>query len=203
MNPGLEMKRFGQPETVLRLAGELQRTKVGLLDLQRTLDQQVSSTVPSNWDGSAASAFQEDWRARSKAISQAADRAGRLGMAMQTLGSELQQALAVFQAAEMAAAGAGCWFTDVFWVQPTTNPAAPGLQAEGIRAWQWAETARIGAARELDWMGSGVTNEFFQLLTRTFTGMQLGVNHLVDHPWQSIRTTVVDSLTALAKASYE
>jgi uncharacterized protein YukE len=158
VNPALE-EFFGNPETVLRLGVALRQTSTGLMELRTTLDSRVTSLVPAQWQGAAATAFQRHWEDRSDAIHQAAQTADRLSSAMETLGRSLATAKRLFQLAEQHAAANRLYITPMFVVLPF-NPTDWGadaaiawVQPEVTSAVTMAVTARAQANMELAVVG--------------------------------------------------
>src|SRR5215471_8526113 len=158
MNPALE-QFFGTPETVLRLSAALRQTSTGLMELRTTLDTRVSSLVPAQWDGDAASAFKQHWEERSDAIHQAAQTADRLSSATQELGTSLATAKRLFQLAEQHAALNRCRIMPGFIVTPynwsdmAAVAAVAWVQPEVASAVAMAVRARGQAELELALVG--------------------------------------------------
>ena len=186
MNPALE-QFFGTPETVLRLSAALRQTSTGLMELRTTLDTRVSSLVPAQWEGDAASAFKQHWEERSDAIHQAAQTADRLSSATQELGGSLATAKRLFQLAEQHAALNRCRIMPGFivmpyswsdvaavaavgWVQPeVTSAVAMAVRARGQAEMELAlvgGSSSLGMLRDIGQSAIQWVGEALQLLQR-------------------------------------
>jgi hypothetical protein len=116
--------RFGDPESLLRLATVLEQVSEGLWTVRKGLDAQVAALVPSGWEGPAAAAFGKHWEERSEATRQAAELARRMQSVMSRLGRELGAAKRLFQTGERLATSNGMWIQDtgVGYVVVNPNP---------------------------------------------------------------------------------
>src|SRR5262245_38978484 len=124
--------RFGDPESLLRLATVLEQASEGLWALRKTLDAQVAALVPSGWEGPAAAAFQKHWQERSEATRQTAELARRMQGVMSRLGRELGAAKKLFLTGEKLATSHGMWIQDTgvgyVVVNPTPTPSGWAVQ---------------------------------------------------------------------------
>jgi uncharacterized protein YukE len=143
---------FGDSTSLYRLSEALRRTSGELQNMRHDLKREVTGLVPANWNGDAASAFQEHWRQRSESIDKTAELARMASTTLATLAGALASAKQLFQSAEAAAPVAGCRIDGAdgaFVVEPATGVNAGWLQGMVSAAVMKAKEARLQATWEL------------------------------------------------------